>query len=159
MRMFSFHDLISSHSDDEVIEWLRNNPHPEEDSFGITAAAQAAYGGRSDLVRRILTEKLSPSRSYGSSVIGGAFQCQPESEGVEILRMALKNGGFPFESEGILIANYFPELNEPLVHAAIRRRRKDLLHVLLESGASLDMIDGSGLSGKQLLLDIDGMSP
>lgn len=157
MKSFWFFNIINELDDRAVLMWLRRHPLIIEDDLGITASAQATYNGRVNLVKMILREGLSPPRSLGSSVLGGAFQCKDTASGCEILEFALDRFGYPHHLENISIANYLPELNEPLVHGAIRRRRYDFLNILVLAGADLDAIDSDGVSGIDLLNQISKM--
>jgi hypothetical protein len=157
MRYFSFSDLFKQLDLCEILNWLRNHPEIEEDDFGISAIAQAVYDGKSELVGRILDEKLSKCKSTGSSALGGVFQCKNKLESQNILRILLR-AGYPTVSEDITAAEYMPELNEPLVHAAIRRGRVDLLLILLRSGGTLEVRDSDGISANQLMA-IVGLDP
>lgn len=150
MMYFSFFNILNEMDDNAVVGWLEAHPDIMVDNFGVTALAEAVREGRLNLVEQIQKKNLSPDRSIMSSALGSVFQCRFPEKSTTILRILLKNK-YPIESESPAVARYAPELNEPLIHAAIRRRRKDLLKILLDAGGNLDLCDSDGATGWDLI--------
>lgn len=122
-----------------------------EDDGGKTPLIAAILLGRVALVERMLNIGFSPHVfTEISSPIGAAISsAHPYAD--TILQILLNKYGslsdnYPCDDCG--------ELNEPMLHGAIRRRKARAVEILMQYGAQLDWVDSDGVSGYELACEV-----
>jgi len=159
MKSKSFTRRIVNLDDDAVMLLFDSSRQYQLDFAGATPLVAAIRLGRLSLVKRMLDNGFSPFVNvHLCSALGAAIDC-PLEQGDSILKLLLERVDTlepedPFE--------YCPELNEPMLYAAIRRRKVQAAKLLLEHGVDPNWMDIDGISALQLAkgmayVDLEGL--
>ena len=151
----SFTQIMSPLNDEEVLELFDSSMQFEVDDVGATPLVAAIRLGRYSVVEKMLDRGFSPSvRTLSSSAIGAAID-STSSEGVRILGLLLQRIGMLEEEDPF---NFCGELNEPMLHAAIRRRNEGAVQLLLKHGANPEWMCTDCVSARELGFQTEGLA-
>lgn len=145
--MYSYTLHFSSKSDEEILKEFSVAEERISDETGCTPLIAAIHLGRRDLVERMLTLGFSPKvRTLVSSPIGTAIDAANPYADIILNMLLIKYG--PLNEEHP--RDFCGELNEPMLHAAIRRGKKGTAEILIQHGAKLSWMDTECVTGYEL---------
>ena len=150
--MNSFELKFQNLSDEEILNTVAGLSDLVEDDYYATPLIAAISLDRVSLVRAMLERGVTPNqKTFLASSLGGAIS-STHLNCNQILQLLLDRIGVIKEEDPF---DFCGDLNEPMLHAAVRLRKLDAVCILLKHGVNPDWMDTDGVSALALAKECD----